>query len=1067
MRSLLVGHPLRARIAPALALASILLVPASGIAQQVDPAVFAGMRWRSIGPNRSGYVAAPAGVPGDPTTYYVGLPEGGVWKSSNGGTTWEPIFDSEHVASVGAVVVAPSNHRVVYVGTGDRSGWSFTPGNGVYKSIDGGRTWTNIGLRGSSYVSAIVVDPRNPDIVLVAALGGAPGPNTASGRGLFRSIDGGRNWHQVLGGDSGGAADLSDDYSDPAVIYAVLQRGFGGRGGGGAGRSGGRGGPVAAPRGTGVYKSINEGVTWTEVSGKGLPDGAAGFAIAEASGTRGRRVYAEVRSAGGPGTAAIGLYRTDDGGLSWVLETTHVASAGGKIYADPQDPDVVYLAGTSLYRSTDGGRTVTAWLGAPSGDDIRFLWLDPTNHRRMIAGADQGPTISVDGGQSWTLWYTLMDGQFYRVSTDNDFPYHVCGPQQDSGTACVLSRSDFGEIRPDDWYPVGGFEDGFIVSDPLNSRYLYTQGWYHVLRRFDRVTSQVTVLYTPAPDDRFGGAPPLAFSPQDPHTLYMGAQYALASSDGARTWRHISPDLTITGNARTTAEETGVAAGTRGGTIQAMAPSPVAAGEIWVGTNTGVVQLTHDGGGTWINVTPPDVPSGGINVIDPSHSHDGTAYVAVLSRDSHPHIYRTSDFGAHWQEIVTGLPDDAVVRVVREDPVDPQLLYAGTVTGAFVSFDRGDHWQSLQRNLPTTVVSDLTIHGADLIASTYGRGFWILDDVTPLRQAQQARAAEAAYLFRPDTASRIRWDNTQDTPLPKETPTGKNPPEGAILDYYLAKPATGPIELSIVDAAGHVVRTYSDVAPMADTLMPNVPAYWIQPPIVLSRQPGMHRIAWDLRYETPDALPFGYYGTLLNYTEYTLNWHAIPGETPQRQPVGPMALPGSYTVRLTVNGNTYSQPLTVVPDPRVPVTEQGLARQLALEQRMTAGLHSSAEGFRHIEELRSALASVATATGAIPAVRAAAATLDTAVERLANGPGSFAFANRDLARELTDMIVGDIDPSPSVMAAPERSCRDITTDREAFVHLQETQLAALEKLLNDAGRTPLPHWTPDAGSACA
>ncbi len=1046
---------------------SMLCAAARLSAQQVDPAVFAGMRWRSIGPNRSGYVAAPAGVPGDPTTYYLGLPEGGVWKSSNGGTTWEPIFDSEHVASVGAVAVAPSNHRVVYVGTGDRSGWSFTPGHGVYKSIDGGSTWTNVGLRGSGYIGAVVVDPRNADLVLVAALGGAPGgtgaTNAAAERGVFRSIDGGRSWRQVLGGDSGGAADLSSDYDDPAVIYAVLQRGFGGRGGRG------RGAAAPAPRGTGVYKSIDEGVTWTEVSGRGLPEGAAGFAIAEASGTRGRRVYAEVRSGGrgGPGTAGTGLYRTDDGGLSWTLETTHVASAGGKIYADPQHPDVVYLAGTSLYRSTDGGHTVAAFLGAPSGDDIRFLWIDPTNSRRMIAGADQGPTISVDGGQSWTLWYNLIDGQFYRVSTDHDVPYHVCGPQQDSGTACVLSRSDFGEIRPDDWYPVGGFEDGFIVSDPLDARYLYTQGWYHVLRRFDRVTSQVTVLYTPAPDDRFGGAPPLAFSPQDPHTLYMGAQYVLASSDGARTWRPISPDLTHAANAQTAPGGTGVAAGTGGGTIEAMAPSPVGSGEIWVGSNTGVVQLTRDGGGTWTNVTPPGLPPGGINVIDPSHSHDGTAYIAVLSRDSHPHIYRTSDFGAHWQEIVAGLPDGAVVRVVREDPADAQLLYAGTVTSAFVSFDRGDHWQSLQLNLPTTVVSDLTVHGADLIASTYGRGFWILDDVTPLRQEEQALAAADAYLFRPDTASRIRWDNTQDTPLPKETTTGENPPEGAILDYYLAKPATGPITLAIVDGDGHVVRTYSDVAPPADTLMPNVPAYWIQPPTVLSRQPGMHRIAWDLRYETPDALPFGYYGTLLDYTEYTLNWHAIPGETPQRQPVGPMVLPGTYSVRLTVNGRTYSQPLTVVPDPRVPVSSMGLAAQLALEQRMTAGLHSSADGFRHIEQLRLALATLTAAAGTSSTVRAAAATLDTAMERLANGPGSFAFANRDLARELTDMIVGDIDPSPSVVAAPERSCHDIETDGQAYMRLQDTQLAALEKLLNGAGNTPLPHWTPATGNACA
>ena len=1023
-------------------------------------AFFSDLRWRSIGPPRSGYVSAPAGVPGDATTYYIGLPEGGVWKTTNAGTTWKPIFDDVHIASVGAVAVAPSAPNTVYVGTGNQSGWSFTPGNGVYKSADAGRTWTNVGLRSSQYIGAIVVDPRNSSTVLVAAQGGrggGPGRGRGAGpaastdsveRGVYRTTDGGRTWTRTLPADgSSGASDLYADYNEPQIVYAAL----------------------SASPGTGIFKSIDGGVSWLPVGGRGLPDGARISAFALSAGTHGRRLYA-LAGAGGRGGGGRGLYRSEDGGDTWTLGTRQLASAGGKIYADPQHPDVMYLMGTSMYRSTDGGRHVTSYWGAPSGADPRFLWIDPTNAERMIAGVDQGVATSVDGGASWTPYYGLVNGQFYRVATDYDFPYHVCGPQQDSGTACVASRSDFGILRPNDWYPGGGFENGFLIADPLDKRYLYTQGWYHVLRRYDRITGQVVVLYQPTSQDRFGGAPPLAFSPQDKHTLYMAAQYVLASKDGGTTWRVISPDLARPPGERGPVEPGGggVSSPAPGGSITTLALSPVTAGVMWVGTSTGFVHVTRDGGTTWSNVTPPAKAPGSVNVIDASHHAPGTAYAAVLSGDRRPHIYRTSDFGRTWQEITTGMIDDGTARVVREDPVDPNLLYAGTVTSAYVSFDRGDHWQSLQLNLPTTVVSDMTVHGSDLVISTYGRGFWILDDVSPLRQVRAAMVSSApAFFYRPDTVVRVRWDNTQDTPLPPEMIVGENPPEGAILDYYLAARATGPMTLSIADNAGHVIREFSSVAPPRDTVMPNVPEYWLQPPTVLATGAGMHRVNWDLRYPDPPTLNYGYFGSLLDYREYTLNWHATPGHTFRSTIVGMMVLPGTYVATLTVDGKRYTQPITIVRDPRVNVPAAALAAQFRLQQRMVAGLTASYNGVNYVEALRLALAERrAQSAGKAQAAQIAslAQSLDAALVPLAaNG---FGIVHRDLGRRYSDQFIADAMPTPSVIAGVDEPCKQLDATIAALRKLQSTSVAELNTLLTSSGLAQLPAWSPPAAPAC-
>jgi photosystem II stability/assembly factor-like uncharacterized protein len=1037
-----------------LAAFAVLSAPRRAAAQQVKPDAYAEMRWRSIGPYRSGNVSAVAGVPGDPTVYYIGLPEGGVWKTSDGGTVWKPIFDAEHVPSIGAVAVAPSNPDIVYVGTGEDSYWSFTPGRGMYKSIDGGETWTQIGLEKTLYINAVLVDPRNPNIVLVGALGsrGLGGVRANAARGVYRSTDGGRTWKQVLFKDAyTGVADMVWDDADPRVVYASFERSV----------------FALLPAeqkklpalGAILYKSTDEGKTWKPLSGEGLPKNVTTFEIAVASGTRGRRVYAEAQS---HGRDAQGVYRSDDGGKSWQLGTKEIGSAGGRIYADPKNPDVVYLMGTSMYRSNDGARTFVSYKGAPGGDDDRELWIDPRNPQRMLMGVDQGPTITVDGGKTWTPWFNLPNGQFYNVFTDNHFPYRVCGAQQDSGTACTLSRSDYGEIRDSDWSPVGGFEAGYIVTDPLNPRYVFTQGWYHVLRRYDRRTGQVAVLFSPAPKDRFTSAPPMAFSPQDPHLLYMAAQYVMESSDGGRDWRPISPDLTTRPKAKKSASPAAQFFAMRGAAIESLAPSPLSAGEIWAGTNNGLIQLTRDGGKTWQNVTPPGLPErGGVTFIDDSHHDAGTAYAAVnVFGENQPYLYRTSDYGQNWQEIVNGLPGDVSARVVREDPVDPSLLYAGTQMGAFVSFDRGDHWQSLQLNLPNTVVSDIDVHGPDLVISTYGRSLWILDDLTPLRQAEAAQAADSeAYLYKPESAWRVRWDNDQDTPLPPEVPAGQNPPEGAIIDYYLKAPAKGPITLSFYDVRGNLVREYSSAAPKPDTSMPNVPEYWFRPPVVLATTAGMHRIAWDLRYPTPPSLTYSYFGNLLDYTEYTLTWHAIKGETPRTQPVGPIVVPGTYEVRLTVDGKTYTRELAIKNDPRMSVPQDALEAQLAFERRMMAGMTASYDSFQQIDRLISALdADEARVKGKTDSAKiiSAADAVKKKVSELANGrEHSLGLANRDLARHLEDMEFGDLRPTPSDLAAGETDCKDIDTALAAFVQIREKDLPALNAELAKAHLDPI------------
>ncbi|MGC2254828.1 MAG: hypothetical protein WA563_09820 [Candidatus Acidiferrales bacterium] len=565
----------------------------------------------------------------------------------------------------------------------------------------------------------------------------------------------------------------------------------------------------------------------------------------------------------------------------------------------------------------------------------------------------------------------------------------------------------------------------------------------------------------------------MAFSRQDPHILYMGAQYVMESADHARDWQAISPDLTVRPKATGPSEEAAPFFARGGAAIQTLAPSPVSAGEIWVGTSNGLIQLTRDGGKTWQNVTPSGLSTRTrVNFIDASHHAAGTAYAAVdVLGSGQPHLYRTDDYGKNWQEIVNGLPDDAAARVAREDPVDPNLLYAGTEMAAWVSFDRGEHWQSLQLNLPNTVVSDMEVHGDDLVISTYGRGLWILDDLTPLREASAAETTSSeAYLYQPEAAYRVRWDNDQDTPLPPEVPAGQNPPEGAILDYYLKAPASSTVTLSIYDAKGHLVREYSSVAPKPDTLMPNVPAYWLKPPTVLATSAGMHRIAWDLRYPTPPSLTYSYFGDLLDYTEFTLTWHAIEGETPPIQPVGPIVVPGTYQVRLSVDGQAYTRELTIKNDPRISVSQADVEEQLRFELQMMTGMKNSYQSFEAIGHFVALLGKDEDQMkGKAEDAKPLADTEDfkKKVAALASGPQqSFGLANRDLARHLEDMEFGDVQPTASDLAAGDADCHEIGDSLAAFEQLREKEMPALNAELVQAHIDPLALPDLPGGPAC-
>jgi photosystem II stability/assembly factor-like uncharacterized protein len=886
--------------------------------------VYDGLKWRLIGPFRGGRVVAVAGVPGNPTTFYFGAVNGGIWQTTDAGMVWRPIFDAQHVASIGALAVAPSDPKTIYAGTGESDIRSdLSSGDGVYKSVDGGQTWTNVGLRDSRQISRIVVDPHNADVAYVAALGHAYAAN--SERGVYKTTDGGAHWNNVLDqGPDIGAADLAIANENTNILFATMWRA--------------RRPPwsVYAPLGgpgSGLYRSLDSGQTWSHLTGSGLPEGdweRAGVAVS----ADGKRVYALIDA------KKAGLYRSDDGGNTWSLVNSDSRLTSRSWYfsditIDPQNSDVIYMPNVALYRSEDGGKTIEIVRGAPGGDDYHQIWVDPRDSTRMILGTDQGTTISLDYGKTWSSWYNQPTAQLYHVITDDKFPYAVFGAQQDSGGMAVMSRTDHGQITARDWFSPGGSESGYIAPDPLDPNIVYLSGTYGSVERFDRRTS-LSQNITPWPVANFGTeiferkyrdpwTPVLLFSPFDRKTLYLGTQFVMKTMDGGLHWQTISPDLTGATQQPDQKKPEGPAtvenARQRGyGVVFTIAPSSLNGNLIWAGSDTGLIHLTRDGGKTWKNVTPKEmIDWSRISFIEASHSDAAEAYAAVDRHrldDQRPYLYRTRDYGETWQLITDGIPAPSFVRAVRQDPKDNALLFAGTELGIYVSFDDGDHWQSLQLNLPATSVQDMVIHGDDLVIATHGRSFWILDDISSLRQAHQAMDAEA-WLYSPETVVRVDNDPFSGTPLPPEEPTAENPPNGAIIDYCL-KSAAGKVQLEILDAQGDSVRSFSS-GEARESKRPPVPIAerWFPKPQVLDTKPGMHRFVWDLSWAQTSAKP--------DEHERADEFGALRG---------PRVLPGTYSVKLTVDGKTFRQPLKVVMDPRSAVTAKELEQQYQLGRQM-------------------------------------------------------------------------------------------------------------------------------------
>lgn len=973
---------------------TVLAVLASAIVALAQPA---SLHWRMIGPFRGGRVTSVAGVSGQPNVYYFGTPGGGIWKSTNGGQVWKPIFDSTGVPSIGALAVAPSAPNTIYAGTGER--W---PGKGVYKSTDAGATWTPAGLPDAQYIQALIVDPRNPDHVIagVNSVGyhilWRPLPNTAytAARGIFETRDGGRTWRQTLvKQESLGVVDLTADPANPRNLYAVLYYPPSGKG-------------KSLVEGTSdLYRSTDGGATWKPLSSEGLPSkdrGRVGISI----GANGKspRLYAVLEQ---------GFFRSDDGGAHWT-QASHdprVVSSNyfSRVFTDPNRADTVYVTQTSMYRSTDGGHTFEAFVGAPSGDDFHVLWIDPANSKRMLLGVDQGAIVTVDGGETWSDWNNQPTGEFYHVATDQQFPYRVYAAQQDSGTAAVLSRSDNGQIRLQDWSPIGGFEYTHIAPDPAHSNLVYSQGWYGSMVRYDSITGMISAVFEAGDDYRHYEMPPLAFSPQNPAILYYGMQYLLRTSDGGVRWDRVSPDLTGYQEPPPGTESDPDKA--KPPAISALALSKRKEGLIWAGTSNRRIQLSSDAGAHWQDVTPPGTSEPmSILILEAGHHDDSTAYVAAGSTryPCGPYLARTHDGGKTWTTITNGLPAADSTLVVREDPARARVLYAGTTTGAYVSYDDGDHWQSLQLNLPHTAVTDLDVHGDDLVASTYGRGLWILDGLGPVREP----VTTTTRLYRPSPAMRARWDNYPDTPLQIETPAGDNPPDGAILDYSLDKPAA-KVTITIKDSAGAVVRRFSSDDKSPELPLPNVPQYWFGPEARPTVAAGHNRFIWDLRVATPPTIPYSYTGNLLTYTEYSLPDHAIKGNTPREQPVGPLVLPGIYSVELEVaGGTTQRQQLEVRQDPRVPITDADLREQWTWEQQAIEGMQQSSQAFLQMTAFRKQL----------PEKDPRLEELDKLIKGSGKTPGAGTI-NRDLSRILTSLQSGDVRPSNTITGAIDRKLK--------------------------------------------
>jgi photosystem II stability/assembly factor-like uncharacterized protein len=952
----------------AFVLAVPLLITAISIvfAQQYDVKLYSEMRWRSIGPYRGGRTKAVAGVPSQPNVFYIGVCNGGVWKTNDYGRTWRPIFDDQPTGSIGAIAVAASDPNVVYVGSGEglqRPDLSI--GDGIYKSTDAGKTWTHLGLRDGQQIPQIVVDPRNPNRLFVAVLGHPYGANPE--RGIFRSTDGGQTFQKVLYKDENtGAYDVDLDPSNPDIVYATLWEA----------RQGPWENGAWTGNNAGIFKSTDGGASW-----KPLTNGLGNVQQAEVAiaPSNPKRLYASVSGAAG---SRSGIYRSDDAGETWTSASNDQRPAsrigGGDQSSpavDPKNPDIVYVASTVSWKSTDGGKTWVGFRGAPGGDDYQRIWINPNNPDIILIAADQGAIITVNGGWTWSSWYNQPSAQLYHVAADNAFPYRLCSGQQESGSVCVSSRGNDGQITFREWHPVGVDEYGYAAPDPLNPDIVYGG---RSVTRYDRRTGQVQTVgprAAPGSTIRTKRTAPVLFSPVDPHILYFAGNTLWKTADGGHSWQEISPDLSRktwevpenVGRYRESVQPSQL------GVIYTVAPSYVDINRIWVGTDDGLIHVTVDAGVKWTDVTPPDLkPWAKVSLMDAGHFDPLTAYAAINTirlDDMRPHIYRTHDGGKTWTHITNGIPDGGTVNVVREDPKRRGLLYAGTEREVYVSFDDGDHWQSLRLNMAASSVRDLIVKDDDLAVATHGAGFWILDDITPLRQLD-AKVAEAdAFLFRPTTAIRVRWNMNTDTPLPPDEPAGQNPPEGAIINYYLKSASTEPVTLEFFDAAGKFVRRYSstDPAVIPDSATAAVPLYWYRPPRVLSTAAGMHRFFWDMRYQALPGGGGGGRGGGGGLPMQAIAHDTAPGSS------APWVAPGQYTVKLTVSGKTYSQPITVKMDPRVRLTPLEIANISSMSKQLYEGVLYTQTAVQQLQSMRDQIKPLQEKAGESALVKALAA----------------------------------------------------------------------------------------------
>lgn len=1004
---------------------------------QVDPKLLQGMQWRSVGPFIAGKVDSVSGVNGQAAIAYMGTDDGGVWKTVNAGTTWYPVTDAVHaIRGITALAVATSQPQIVYAGTGSIFGSEYS--SGIWKSSDAGVHWQSAGLQNAGAITALLVDPRNPNVLLASTRGIAH--HQGGERGVFRSTDGGKTWQQVLDvGPESGATGIAWAYDNPHVIFATVAQTYHPPGASGFAL-------FLHPGPTSLYKSDDEGLSWSRVTGRYQPKAIGEIAVADH--TQSQRLYMLNRT---------GLYRSDDGGASWSLGTKTIYTSSKQVLVDPANPNVVYTMGTTVYRSVDGGHTLVAFKGAPGGDDPNQWWIDPLNPDHIIYGGDQGASISLDGGKSWSLWYNQATAEVYKISTDNRYPYWIYASKQDSGAIAVASRGAFGEINGFfDWFNLPGWETGFVTPDPADPNLIFLNGDLGFLSRLYRNTWQAQIIdpgmgsISKVSDISFRRAvsAPIVFSPQNYHDLYFGTQNVWKSKDDGTHWRKISPDLTAHPGKPPEPNPEGVH---HGDALTSLSPSTVKAGVIWTGSNNGVIYVTQDGGQHWQDVTPRDLSQYSDVNIQASYFNPAEAYTSVDNNhvgDFAPHIYRTRDYGKTWQSIIAGLPTDqptgSFVNVVREDPHKQGLLFAGTETAVYVSFDDGDHWQSLRLNLPTTSYRDLMIHNNDLIAGTYGRAIWILDDITPLEQMRADIVNQPAHLFRPETAIRVHSNVNQDTPFPPEVPHALNPPQGAVIDYYLAKPAH-TLQLQIFDASGKLVRSYSNAPiPPLDQPLPPVQNLWLRPRLPLPATAGAHRVTWNLRYPTPPAIRFNYGDTM----------GAVPGDTPFT-PQGPLALPGNYTVKLSVDGASYTQPLTVKEDPRIgdsPEVMDGMQKQLALAQNIIAVLAASKAAYKQGQALEARLASFNAGTSSKSAealqanVEKLTGTFDEAAMGLSGSnyavppvKGAISFSRTNgQASALLNLVnyLSDQAPVPSQYATYQQLCRDFNATATAWRSLQ-------------------------------